>query len=86
MKVVLGRKGSVTCVIEHNAKEYTPLIMFGSYIYDPLNSFCEIHSGKHFKIFERCRTEAESLFESCREVWENGLAYDHSVMYTMHYS
>ena len=72
MKVVLGRKGSVTCVIEHNATEYKPLIMFGSYIYDPLDNYSEVNSGKQFRIFERCRDEAESLFASCREVWESG--------------
>ena len=72
MKVILGRKGSVTCVIEHDAKDYKPFIIFGSYIYDPLNDYCEVNSGKQFKIFERCRDEAESLYASCREVWENG--------------
>jgi len=72
MKVVLGRKGSVTCVIEHDATEYKPLIIFGSYIYDPLDNYCEVNSGRPFKIFERCREEAESLFDSCRAVWENG--------------
>jgi len=72
MKIILGRKGSVTCIIEHDAKMYTPLIMFGSYIYDPLNNYNEVNSGNYFKIFERCREDAEALYESCREVWEKG--------------
>jgi MoxR-like ATPase len=72
MKVVLGRQGSVTCVIEHDATEYKPLIVWGSYMYDPSNKYCEVNSGKHFRIFEKCREEAESLYASCREVWENG--------------
>ena len=76
MKVVIGRKGSVTCVIEHNATEYKPLIMFGSYIYDPSDNFCEVNSRKQFKIFERCRDDAEALYASCREVWENGMTED----------
>lgn len=73
MKVVLGRKDSVTCVIEHNATEYKPLILFGSYMYDPSDNFCEVNTRKPFKIFERCRENAESLYESCRAVWENGM-------------
>jgi len=72
MKIILGRKGSVTCIIEHDAKTYTPLIMFGSYIYDPLNNYNEVNSGNYFKIFERCREDAEALYESCREVFEKG--------------
>lgn len=71
MKIIIGRKGSVTCVIEHDATEYNPLIMFGSYMYDPQDSYKEVNSGKQFRIFERCREEAEALYASCREEWEN---------------
>ena len=76
MNVVLGRDESVTCVIEHDATEYKPLILFGSYIYDPSRGYCEASTGRQFKIFERCREKAEALYESCRVVWENGLIPD----------